>query len=111
VNGTDLSLRKMAIYPAYLSPEEKLLKKRYAKLQEKRKLLRKALEKPPTTSSTGKQPQKDLVSPKEAKEAAKKLLVSGKLTIAKKSPVKRSGFKRVGERPGQVTTPSTPCMW
>jgi len=25
----------MAIYPAYLSPEEKLLKKRYAKLQEK----------------------------------------------------------------------------
>ena len=44
----------------------------------------------------------DTLKPKEAKEVAKKLLEAGKLTIQKKAPVKRSGFKRVGELPGQV---------
>lgn len=44
----------------------------------------------------------DTLKPKEAKEAVKKLLEAGKLTIHKKAPTKRSGFKRVGEVPGQV---------
>ena len=44
----------------------------------------------------------DTLKPKEAKEVAKKLLEAGKLTIHKKAPVKRSGFKRVGEVHGQV---------
>ena len=45
----------------------------------------------------------DTLKPKEAKEVAKKLLEAGKLTIHKKAPVKKSGFKRVGELPGQVS--------
>ena len=44
----------------------------------------------------------DTLKPKEAKEVAKKLLEAGKLTIHKKAPIKKSGFKRVGELPGQV---------
>ena len=44
----------------------------------------------------------EVLSPKEAKEAARKLLEAGKLTIIKKAPTKRTGFKRVGEVPGQV---------
>jgi hypothetical protein len=42
------------------------------------------------------------LKPKEAKAVAKKLLEAGKLTIQKKAPIKKSGFKRVGELPGQV---------
>lgn len=45
----------------------------------------------------------DTLKPKEAKEVAKKLLEAGKLTIHKKAPLKKSGFKRVGELPGQVS--------
>lgn len=88
----------MALYPAQLTPEEKALKKKYAKLLEKRKQLRKATEKSPQSAP---KPNKDVLNPKDAKEVAKKLLSSGKLTIAKKSPLKKSGFKRVGQQPGQ----------
>ena len=54
----------------------------------------------------------DALKPKEAKEVAKKLLEAGKLTIHKKTPVKRTGFKRVGELPGQVSLISSwyTCM-
>lgn len=51
----------------------------------------------------------DTLKPKEAKEVAKKLLEAGKLTIHKKAPIKKSGFKRVGELPGQVTLMISSC--
>jgi hypothetical protein len=46
-------------------------------------------------------PTKDGLNPKDAKEVAKKLLMAGKLTI-QKQPTRKTGFKRVGELPGQV---------
>lgn len=99
----------MAVYPAQLTTEEKNLKKRYARLQEKRKLLRKRRKSSNEDGEAGpshspiKQAQIELeaLNPKDAKEAAKKLLMEGKLTI-QKQPTRKTGFKRVGELPGQV---------
>ena len=51
------------------------------------------------------------MKPKEAKEVARKLLEAGKLTIHKKAPIKRSGFKRVGEAPGQVLLINVNVNW
>ncbi|CAI8039087.1 hypothetical protein GBAR_LOCUS21739 [Geodia barretti] len=103
----------MAVYPAQLTTEEKNLKRRYARLQEKRKLLKKRSDKTekdegdpgPSGLPIKQSPTKDGLNPKDAKEVAKKLLMAGKLTI-QKQPTRKTGFKRVGELPGQA--PSKP---
>ncbi|XP_064395652.1 uncharacterized protein LOC135342744 [Halichondria panicea] len=91
----------MAVYPAQLTVEEKNLKKRYAKLLEKRKQLLKSQEKPLLKSSSTK-PSGEILSPRDAMAAAKKLLEAGKLKLGKKNPVKKTGFKRVGETPNDA---------
>lgn len=87
----------------HLTEEEKNLKKKYQKLREKRVQLKRLSEKQQSSSSP-LQAKREILNPKDAKEAAKKLLSQGKLSI-KKVEVKRTGFKRVGQ---QGNAPETP---
>jgi hypothetical protein len=93
----------MVNYPTQLTNEEKALRKRFAKLQEKTKELKQfqlsniKTKAEPSPSTTTQPPQASkTVTPKDARTAAKKLMEQGKLSINKR-PVKTSGFKRVGE--------------
>lgn len=106
----------MVLYPVQLTSEEKALRKRFTKLQEKTKELKQLgskgvssshgslqavigpLKTTKSAAGTGSQDNKEITSPKEALAAAKKLVEAGKLNLVNKLAQKKvTGFKRVGE--------------
>ncbi|XP_065917072.1 negative elongation factor E-like [Dysidea avara] len=78
--------------PSQFSTEEKSLQKKYAKLREKRRLL-KLQEKSASQPTVQSSPKKEPVNPKDAKEAARRLVESGGIVIKKVVP-RSHGFKR-----------------
>jgi negative elongation factor E len=79
-------------FPSKLTDEETMLQNKYAKLRKKKKALQDFQSPKPEPEKVN--PLKRQLEPKDAKEYAKKLVLSGKISVPVKAPAHKTLFKR-----------------